>query len=116
MSWDAHFDGREWNYTNNVAPMIYAVLEDAGIELEPVTLARPYRETWWDRLNGMTGREGAAYLGQIIDGLERDPERFRAMNPANMRGDYDTLLDTLRAMKRAGDAACCDVRRWSTSG
>ena len=115
MSWDASFDGGWWNYTHNTAPMIYQVLKDAGTELDP-------GESWWKRLDGMTGPEAAAYLGQVIDGLEAEPGRFRAMNPENGWGDYDSLLMTLRSMRAASRAPqCCDhecpnPQRWSASG
>jgi len=99
MSWDADFDGRSWNYTHNTNRMIRDIDPD-----------------WWDSLDGLSGAEGSALLGKIITGLESDPERFRAMNPENGWGDYDSLLGVLREMKRASDGACCDVRKWGVSG
>lgn len=119
MSWDAYFDGGAWNYTHNTNRMIAAAYEAATGETTEQcggSLGAIIGPAWWNRLNGMTGRDGAAYLGQIISGLESDPDRFRAMNPANGWGDYDRLLDVLREMKRTGEAACCDVRRWDVSG
>lgn len=123
MSWDAwlrddrgHDEG-DWNYTHNTSCMIYAVLEDAGVELPAST--RPCRwldrvenvwhdapdghgsVAWWEHLNGMDGPSGAAYLNTIIRGLEADPARFEAMNPENGWGSYDTLLKVLTDMRNA---------------
>jgi hypothetical protein len=109
VSWDAYFDGLDWNYTHNTTPMIYQVLEEAGVALAE-------REPWYQRLNGMTGREARDYLQVIVGGLEADPARFRAMNPPNGWGSYDDLLQVLREMRAAGEAACCDTRRWGASG
>lgn len=120
MSWDAGFDGQGWNYTHNTNKMIAAAYEAAtGIKTEPSDfpiLGPIIGPTWWKRLDGMTGREGSEYLGQIIHGLETFPEQYRAMNPSNGWGDYDSLLQVLREMKKASDGACCDVRRWWASG
>jgi hypothetical protein len=121
MSWDAHLtddrghDEGEWNYTHNTSGMIYAALNDAGIELPAST--RPCRwldrETgtwhdapeghgtiaWWEHLDGMPGPEGAAFLDQIIQRLQGNPALFRAMNPPNGWGNYDDLLTVLTAMR-----------------
>lgn len=119
MSWDAEFDGQPFNYTHNTNGMIAAAYE--VVTGEPTKqcggpLGAAIGPGWWKRLNGMTGRQGAAYLGQIIAGLEADPDRFRAMNPENGWGDYDRLLVVLRKMRAAGEGACCDVRRWHAAG
>lgn len=120
MSWDAYFDGEAWNYTHNTNGMIAAAYESVtGEKTEPSDfplLGAVIGPVWWKRLDGMTGQQGAVYLGQIIEGLEADPARFRAMSPANGWGDYDGLLKTLREMLRQSESACCDVRRWSASG
>jgi hypothetical protein len=120
MSWDAEFDGSAWNYTHNTNGMIAAAYETVtGTETKPSDfpiLGKIIGPTWWLRLDGMSGAEGSEYLGQIIKGLEADPERFRAMNPENGWGSYDRLLEVLREMKSASNAACCDVRRWYASG
>lgn len=135
MSWDATLiDGRghvegDWNYTHNTSVMIYAVLADVGIELpDDKTPCRWLdRETgdwhdapnghgsipWWAHLNGMDGPEGAAYLNSIIRGLEADPERFRAMDPTNGWGDYDSLVKVLTEMRNAVPEWPC---KWEASG
>lgn len=105
------------NYTHNTSKMIYAVLDDAGVVLPVSTRpCRAYdRETgvwtdypnghgtipWWEHLDGMTATQGADYLGVIIAGLAAEPGRFRAMNPENGWGDYDSLLGVLREMRQA---------------
>ena len=68
MSWDADFDGRSWNYTHNTNALIAAAYgavtgeqtEQCSGPLGPVIGA-----AWWGRLKGMTGRQGAEYLGSI---------------------------------------------------
>jgi len=120
MSWDAYFDCQSWNYTHNTNDMIAAAYEAVTAERTDVyddhLISKIIGPAWWKRLDGKTGREGAAYLAQIIKGMEADPARFRAMNPENGWGSYDSLLTVLREMRAAGEAACCDVRRWEASG
>jgi hypothetical protein len=119
MSWDAyltddrgHSDG-EWNYTHNTSPMIYAVLEDNGYDL-PHDDSRPGRTiAWWQHLRGMSGPDGAAFLDSIIRGLEADPERFRAMNPDNGWGDFDSFVKVLTEMRNAVPEW---PSTWGTSG
>lgn len=100
MSWDASLvDDRdqvvgEWNFTHNTSRMIYTAL--------------PLLKPWWAQLSGLSGPEGAAFLHGIIKGLEADPERFRAMNPPNGWGDYDSLVAVLTAMRNA-------VPEWPTT-
>ena len=114
MSWDiyltddrGHSEG-EWNYTHNCNGMIEAALGDATEGTpEPFwsVLAGGKsgmgRRSWWSLLDGCNGPEGAALLDRIISGMEADPERFRAMNPPNGWGDYDSLLRVLRSMRAA---------------
>jgi hypothetical protein len=104
MSWDVELiDDRdnnptplgEWNYTHNTNRMIAAALESACDKVPDHWLVGP---TWWDRLVGMSGPEGGAYLTRIANALAADPERFIAMNPENGWGSYDSLLPLLREM------------------
>ncbi len=71
------------------------------------------RGAWWDLLHGRTGPEGAQLLDRIIKGLAADPERFRAMNPENGWGDYDSLLARLTEMR---DAVPEWPTTWSVNG
>ena len=102
----------DWNYTHNCNGMIEAVIDQmvllpAGVD----STRKPFwtamgnknmgRGSWWDLLDGLDGPAGAEFLSVIIKGLEAEPERFRAMNPGNGWGDYDTLLETLREMRDA---------------
>ena len=137
MSWDAslycnacgHCIG-DWNFTHNTSVMIYSVLAEASYELPASTLEcwglprdadgklTHYPDghgtvAWWEHLDGMTGPEGAAYLDLIVTRLEANPVRFRAMNPENGWGSYDTLLKTLREMRAAVPEAPCE---WRASG
>lgn len=117
MSWDADLccatcgsTLREWNYTHNTNRMI----DDAS----PVP-AHLTRETWWggrswwDVLDRMNGAEGARFLADIVEALEANPDRYRAMNPANGWGDYDSLVEKLRSMR---DAVPEFPTRWVVSG
>lgn len=124
MSWDAaltddrgHNEGW-WNYTHNCNGMIAAAYETVsgeGTGQGDDWLARVIGPTWWGRLDGSTGSDGAAYLTAIIQGLEADPDRYRAMNPENGWGDYDSLLKVLTEMRDR--ALSCDWPTvWSVSG
>jgi hypothetical protein len=93
-----------WNYTHNTNGMIAAAFEAVSGEETPECdgpLGPAIGAAWWKRLDGASGEDGAAYLGQIIAGLEADPDRFRAMNPENGWGDYDRLLKVLHEMQDA---------------
>jgi hypothetical protein len=136
MSWNAylvddrgHTEG-DWNYTHNCNHMAHIAAEEAGIVF-PADTAPCYALpkaadgrltyypdgkgtiSWWKHLDGMSGPDGAAYLDQIIRGLEADPERFRAKNPSNGWGDYDTFLKVLTEMR---DAVPEWPTEWSVNG
>ena len=105
MSWDAdliddrgHSEG-QWNYTHNCNPMANDALRAAGIE--------PTGGTWWWHIDDMTGPDGAAVLSAILDQFAADPERYRAMNPKNGWGDYDSFAEVLREM-------CAGLPEWPT--
>lgn len=121
MSWNAylsddrgHSEG-SWNYTHNCNAMI----EDAlGVELVGATKV-PFwasmnpntgmgHHSWWDVLDGKAGMQGWRLLSHVVDALERDPCKYRAMNPPNGWGSYDTLLEVLREMRDAS------VKEWPT--
>jgi hypothetical protein len=76
-------------------------------------VAKAIGPAWFERLDGMSGKQGREYLLTIIAGLEADPGRYRAMNPDNGWGDYDSLLRVLREM---ADAVPDWPTAWSTSG
>lgn len=106
MSWDAYLyglvDGNAvelvWrNYTHNTNRMVRA----AGFE------------DWATGLGGMTGEEAGDALDAVLAEFDRDPDRFRAMNPENGWGDFDSLrlvLATMRDYSRKFPSA-----RWEVS-
>jgi hypothetical protein len=97
----------DWNYTHNTSRMIYRVLDT-------VRWPRGENESWWALLNGMSGEEGARFLGVIVGGLMEAPELFRSMNPENGWGDYDSLLRTLEEMRQM--SAATPVAEWWADG
>ena len=125
MSWDACLqaaDGGyvtpEWNFTHNTNGMIAAAYEAVTGNTTPQCggpLGRAIGPAWWERLDGQPGGEGAEYLAVIVTGLESDPARYRAMNPENGWGSYDTLLPLLREMRDAPGAIGTPAV-WQVSG
>lgn len=80
----------DWNYTSNVAPM----------------WRRAMPET--DGLTGMeemNAGEAAAVLREGIARMEADPEPYRALNPENGWGDFDSQLTALRELAHACEAS-----------
>lgn len=102
MSWDAcliddrgHVEG-DWNYTHNCNVMANAAMDAAGIE-RLVVDGRPV--SWWRHIAGMTGPDGASVLHAIIGQFDADPDWFRAMNPENGWGDFDSFRAVLVEMR-----------------
>lgn len=98
MSYDVHLEidtgGPEpaevadcGNYTWNCSPMFRRALGrgDEGLY----------------SLSGLPGGEAAAALGVGILAMEAAPDEYRAMNPKNGWGHYDTALDWLKRIKAA---------------
>lgn len=128
MSWDAtlyddrgHVEG-DWNYTHNCNRMANAVLDPEELRLAGKAwwlkhgrpdVAEEAEGTWWEMLDGSDGPRGAALLNRIISELAADPERFRAMNPPNGWGDYDSFIEILREMR---DAVPEWPTEWTVSG
>jgi hypothetical protein len=124
VSWDAwltddrgHPEG-DWNYTHNCNGMANAVLyedwDEATTTWNEVFHPSPDKPSWWRVLNGMSGHDGAMVLTRIIKGLEAEPARFRAMNPDNGWGDYDSFLKVLTDMRDRVPENWPSV--WGTSG
>lgn len=116
MSWDATLtadDGTvlgDWNYTHNTSKMIYDVLNRFGcVNGGPQVPGG----RWYDRLHGCTGPEGAAYLHEIIQALEADPDHYTTMNPANGWGSYEGLVKILTEMRNAVPERPCT---WTACG
>lgn len=127
MSWDADLydlEGNQiasFNYTHNTNGMIEATL--TGDEIDTTTIpwwvklggwAEMGRGAWWDLLNGTTITPATALLDRIITGLEAEPDRFRAMNPDNGWGNYDSLLGVFHEMRAACDRQ--DAYKWEVWG
>ncbi len=74
----AHVGG-DWNCTSNCAPMWRA----AGADLA--------------EFNGRKAADCLPVLDAAIQKMQADPETYRAMNPPNGWGDYDSLV---RALER----------------
>jgi len=112
VSWDAtlhctacHCSASDWNYTHNCNPMITMALAQSGTLIEM---------SWWKVLDGMSAPTGAKFLTDIIVELDSNPARYRAMDPPNEWGSYDTLLPVLREMLRASLTEVPSV--WRVSG
>ena len=96
MSWDfsmfidaggekpMRLDGLEANYTYNVHPMFARAFGGDGIR----------------QLNNRTGAECITSLEQAIAAMEVEPAIYKAMNPPNGWGDYDSALNLLRELLR----------------
>lgn len=110
MSWDADLiddrghDEGSWNYTHNCNGMANFVMAD---------LFGDQVEAWWKKLHNMEGPAGAELLDGIVKGLEAEPGRFRAMNPENGWGDYDSFVRILKEMR---DAIPEWPTKWSVNG
>lgn len=76
------------NMTSNVAPMWRKALPPDGIA-------------------GLHGRRCADVTGQLqlaVAHMENHPDFYRAMNPPNGWGDYESALDYLRKLRDAAAA------------
>lgn len=120
MGWYAHLADYEWNFTHNTNGMIEWVLGDAV-----AGTSQPWwsklgghdglgHGAWWDLLDGKTGHQAAPLLDGIVEGLSKQPNRFREMNPPNGWGNYDMLLTILSEMRDASHECPEDV--WATGG
>lgn len=51
----------------------------------------------WEELVKMSARKAGKHILKVLDEMSLDPEKYRAMNPKNGWGDYDSCLqDRLR--------------------
>lgn len=72
------------NYTWNVYPMFHAVVGNGPND--------------WD---GKPASEAAEICGRILSAFAADPEKFRAMNPANGWGDFEGAREFIRRIQDA---------------
>ena len=75
--------GLDWNYTSNCSQMWC----EAGADLQA--------------FDGKLVSECLPLLQQALVVLGREPERFRAMDPPNGWGSYDSLVPKLRVLAEA---------------
>ena len=82
MSWDIGielnkfaFEHSSWNYTHNCNKM----MAEAGFN-------------WVYNLDGVLVKDTIPKFQEMLKNLKADPEKFRAMNPQNFWGDYDSLV------------------------
>lgn len=110
---DAEFSATVINTdgTHNINRIIHAAIEATG-DTEIIDFVGD--ESWWKALNGMNANWGAYFLDLITGELHKDPEKYRALNPENGWGDYDSILETLQRMKRASVEH--PLARWSCGG
>jgi hypothetical protein len=108
MSWDiwlvTEVDGHDisvgdsFNYTHNCNPMI----REAGLT------------EWPYEVDGWRAGELAERLDEAIRNLEADPKKYRAMNPENGWGDYDSLVARLRDVRdQCRTYPSTTVRMWA---
>lgn len=110
MGWNAYLtatdlDGNEievgdWNYTHNCNEMLATALDGYQIEFS-IYWAKQFGRCWWDALEGKCGRFSDTLLTHIIERFTAEPEKFKAMNPGNNWGSYDTLLPVVIEMRDA---------------
>jgi hypothetical protein len=81
------------NMTSNVAPM----WREAGADLAEMD-GKPAVDCW-------------PALANACDNMVDNPEKYKAMNPPNGWGSYDTCLDFLRSIRDAcQEHPACTVR------
>lgn len=75
----------DWNCTYNLSEMLYDknVFGQKGI---------------W-KLDKKKSKSGIKILTKAINGLQKNPSKFRKLNPSNGWGDYDGLVKLLKTMK-----------------
>lgn len=97
MSWDigielngVRFEDASWNYTHNCNDM----MREAGYD-------------WIYHLDGERVADTLPKFQAMVENLEANPEKYRAMNPENGWGDYDRLCAKWREeiLPRAKESA-----------
>jgi len=83
MAWDIgihlngiRFENASWNYTHNCNKM----MKIAGYD-------------WIYNLDGQKVADTIPKFQEMLKNLKSDPEKFRAMNPSNGWGSYDSLVN-----------------------
>lgn len=79
--------------TWNVFPMFYKALNNAGISTEGKSISKE-----WD---GKNAQEVLPEVEAIIQQMEAEPSIYRAMNPSNGWGSYESALEFMQAVRNA---------------
>lgn len=93
------------NVTYNVGGMFRQALRIAppGVHIEDRCCCRydeqGHHETGLAALHGTPCVEAAGVVEAALDRMREDPETYRAMNPANGWGSYDTAMATLEWLR-----------------
>mgnify|MGYP001582221770 CR=1 FL=1 len=78
------------------APCPHCGRSDERVELNiTYNLSQMLREArfcGWPNLRGMPAQKAGEHILEVLDGMTADPGRWRAMNPPNGWGDYDSCL------------------------
>ena len=80
----ASTDDTSFNLTYNLSPMLWA----AGMPA-------------WREFIGMRAGDAGPIWQAVADELRRDPDKYKAMNPANGWGDYEGAVKVISALAAA---------------
>lgn len=58
-------------------------------------------DQWLSDLNGMTCKSAWLIVSRAVDEMEEHPDKYRAMNPENGWGDFDSFLKYVKKLKDA---------------
>ena len=73
----------EWNYTYNVSKMWYEVFPESNKMID---------------IDGMTCKESLPRLEHLRDTIKADPDKFKAMNPPNGYGCYESFVEAVERL------------------
>ena len=78
--------------------------------------AKAQPKSWWQQLNGMNGPDSERFLTRILDRMQLSPALYRAMNPDNGWGDFDSFRGVLHEMLEACLSAGTPGIYWEVTG
>jgi uncharacterized protein YfaT (DUF1175 family) len=96
------------NYTHNCNGLAAYVIEERWCK---------HHGSWWQILNGMTAKEGAAFLDMLVAGIAMMPDEVAAqyINGGGSWGDKRSFMKHLYTLSVASHKAGSSGR-WRTSG
>jgi hypothetical protein len=97
--------------THNLGGMLFEAIKASG-DQDFIDLMG--EDSWYRVLDGLNANLGAAFLDATIVQLEKDPEKYRAMNPSNGWDNYDELVPILKRMRQASQEH--PNARWRSHG